>query len=171
MQWWQQRERWMTSYPEYEFLNFRQCKSSAMNCMGHYGKPGLLVDFGCGDSADIAVAKYLGWKAIGIDLWPRGQWKDDGEFILADMTHELPLEEHSIDVALCAAVIPLLSRDERDYFYFNLSRYLKPGGTVSMTWTALANRHHWEKKVEYASITSFGFRWLRKGNTMLFEKP
>jgi SAM-dependent methyltransferase len=74
---------------------------------------GLALDAACGTGRHSTYLASLGYKVIGVDTSPemlaRAREKvPDGEFYEADL-HDVPLENDSVDVAVCAMALSHLS--------------------------------------------------------------
>lgn len=118
----------------------------------------VFLDAGCGDSPDalIAVRDEKFGKAYKVDLFPPSnrysvnmvgknfatlEKKLGVEFIQNDICEKLPLEDNSVDLISCNAMIDLIPEDDRILFYKEAYRLLRPGGLLSVSIVHLANGH------------------------------
>lgn len=90
----------------------------------------VLVDVGCGDSNDRFIAAQEGITAYGVDLFPPLE-RSAESFVRADI-RRLPFADNSVSAIICQAVVALIPPDERQDFYAELARILKPDGWLSV---------------------------------------
>lgn len=108
-----------------------------LNCYMSYRHVGLgvLLDAGCGESADADIALLTGYhKAYAVDLLPplNPFTKFRAIFMLGDVCERLPIRAHSVDAIVSNFVIPLMSKEDRLLFYAEAHRLLKPKGVMSI---------------------------------------
>lgn len=98
------------------------------------GRPGLLIDFGCGPGRWTRFFMDRGWKAICIDIdassLSRAQAANpDAQCILSTRElRRLPAGDGEVGLVLCIGVYRML---ESDWFLGEVRRVLKPGGLFS----------------------------------------
>jgi SAM-dependent methyltransferase len=141
------------------------------------------LDAGCGNSPDALIAALLGAsQAHKVDLFPPTRstnfdhmkeygWggikfeeeeKRNGvNFIKGDICKRLRLDDESIDVISCSAVLDLMSEDDRVVFHKNAYRLLKPGGYLSVYIVYLANGYG-NNLNEIEKAKGVGFTELRR---------
>ncbi len=101
-----------------------------------HGKPGVLVDIGCGNGQYLRTARQLGWEAWGLDLDPKAVQtaQKTGATVVQGGFPDTGLPSGQFDVVTLSHVIehvhaPLAAVKE-------VFRILKPGGQV---WLATPN--------------------------------
>lgn len=95
------------------------------------GEGRILVDLGCGESADCYLAEKRRFIAYGFDLIaPRDDRSMDAftNWQRADIVERIPLNDGEVDIALCSAVVDLIEPNARERFYREVYRILKLGG-------------------------------------------
>jgi SAM-dependent methyltransferase len=150
---------------------------------------GLFLDAGCGDSPDALLAvRYLGFKsAIKVDLYPIKQANrfverdlakaegKTGRFIqsdVCDMTGQV--EDSSVSLIGCNAMIDLIEPEARPLFYAEAWRVLKPGGLLAISYIPLAAGYGWgDGWAEIAAMRAKGFEQVNRGhyNLIIVRKP
>jgi Methyltransferase domain len=137
-------------------------------------EPTLVIDAGCGDSADVDVLKEWGVRHIGYDLFPRieertynlrsitGQppitVKRKSTFAIQDICEDWQgVSKNTVDIVLCNAVIDLLTDEERVLFYKYCFKYLKKSGLVIIYGLALKNGHGYNQRKEVETLRKLGF--------------
>jgi SAM-dependent methyltransferase len=107
--------------------------------------PALLLDLGCDTGTDLYfihdLLKPTGpWRFMGMDANPgavaqaclkRSHYGADVEFLQADITERLPLEDGTVQVAYCSEVVEHLPFPEQ--LLAEIHRVLRPGGYLLLT--------------------------------------
>jgi len=92
------------------------------------------LDLGCGDNATIREFGPLAKQAIGVDIVRHEQLA--GPFVLADIRH-LPFADASVDLITLRFVVEHFA--ERQSYFDELHRVLKPGGRIILLTTNIAS--------------------------------
>lgn len=125
----------------------------------------IVLDVGCGESADCALVSQLGCFGIGLDLFSPDfplDAPESGAYLRGD-ARRLPLVDGSVDVVLCHAMIALLSPWDRWGFYAEAWRVLKPGGLFAETGLALTGGSKFSTSREDWRLKESGFHGLGRG--------
>lgn len=147
----------------------RERPSSALRQLGAVRGSGVFADLGCGDSADAAIMRRLGYQSVRLDLYPSSQTLD-ADFVQATVT-ALPLRSQSVDVAVCQAVMALVRPDRRESTYREFHRVLKPGGKLCVYLQPLKNGWELSWRDEQRRAESAGLRVLSRGQCFTVERP
>lgn len=119
-------------------------------------------------------------KSHAIDLFPPSESdfpydpeKEEFTFIQSDMVDEIPVEKGSIDCAHCAAVIDLISPEDRTFFYLNVLEVLKPGAKFVITMQKLSRGWGLDAREEDNRLLWCGFKIEDKSisNRIVAIKP
>lgn len=125
----------------------------------------IVLDVGCGESADCALVSQCGCFGIGLDLFAPDfpvTEPESGTYLRGD-ARRLPFVDDSIDVVLCHAMIALLSPWDRWAFYAEAWRVLKPGGLFAETGLALTGGSKFSTSREDWRLKGSGFHGLGRG--------
>jgi SAM-dependent methyltransferase len=108
--------------------------------MPNWGRDGVFVDLGCGDSADGMIARKFGQYAFGVDLFepsPMTDWEDylhpPQIFLKGDICERIPLSDGFVLHAVCHAVIDLIPPDCRLKFFEEVTRILASDGLFALS--------------------------------------
>ncbi len=101
-----------------------------------FPKGGFLIDVGCGNGRNIiALAKEAGMKGYGFDISGEAieQARKAGkglpiEFETRSAEQNLPLESESVDVVMDMMTSHFLKKDQREKYFAEVTRVLKPYG-------------------------------------------
>lgn len=157
--------------------HMRCCCSLALEAIGKTGRErGVLLDLGCGDSADAAIAAEWGYDATGIDLFPPTDYEvraeDLAPFARADVAERIPFPDDSVTAAICQAMVDLIEPEARPRFYAEVFRVLKPGGLFALNGISLAHGYGYLGSTEKALCIGAGFVPLNSfGPVFVFKKP
>ena len=128
---------------------------------------GTFLDIGCGDSADAIIATALGYKGLGLDLFPPREKDGNGrtfkgcdrvEFIQADAAERIPLPGNSVIGASAYAMANLIEPEARGKFYDEVFRVLQPGGLFYLKVFTLKLAHRWSHREEGERMEQAGFK-------------
>lgn len=163
--------RAIRNYPDY-------CKSTALRWAEKVdkmeGEGRVLVDLGCGESADCQIAENRGFTTHGFDLiLPRDETSAAAfqTFTLADVAERIPLDDNSVDIALCSAMVDLIEPIARQRFYDEVARVLKPGGLFSCFIQWLVPGYGFDSGEEHQCAGNAGFVFLsRKASGFVARK-
>lgn len=124
-----------------------------------------VVDIGCGPGIFARDSVLLGFRYHGIDIsetmvsigrkWFGGS--AGVKFTVGDARH-LPFPSNSIDVVLCLGMLEYVSKEEEAYYFEEIARVLKPGGTAIFSFLN-AGSPHWIVSDYILSILRYGL-WL-----------
>lgn len=92
------------------------------------------LDLGCGDNATVREFGNLAKQAVGVDIIRHEQLA--GPFVLADIRH-LPFADASIDLITLRFVAEHFA--DRQSYFAELHRVLKPGGRIILLTTNIAS--------------------------------
>jgi SAM-dependent methyltransferase len=123
--------------------------STSMRCLlpsmrGGENAGEAYIDFGCGESGDRFIAHRLGYRSLGVDLFPpvgMNQPTDVPRLVIEDIAEPLPFPDYEFTYATCHAVIALLPVADRANFYAEAYRCMKVGGTFVLSGLELKNGH------------------------------
>jgi SAM-dependent methyltransferase len=106
----------------------------AAESAGALGRPGVVVDLGCGLGTELGYLTGRGWRGIGVDLsMPALARARDGRqgatFARADVT-TLPLRTSSADLLLDRGCFHYLTARSRSDYARETARVLRPGGRL-----------------------------------------
>lgn len=106
----------------------------AAKANGWLGKPGRVLDAGCGLGTETAYLARRGWHAVGTDLSRaallRARREHPGPaFVLADV-RTLPFKPGSFDLLLDRGCFHYLPRGGRSRYAAEAERVLRPGGRL-----------------------------------------
>ncbi len=159
------------------YFNIHRAQSTAMRNLTARTTSGVFLDAGCGDSPDADLALELGFsQAYAVDLFPADKIitgynkpivvKSKAEFILGDMCEELPLEDSSLDAISSNWVVPLMSPDDRELFYGQVKRMLKPKGIFSVTGDTMVSGYGhgelFQMRNEHKRLQKVGFKSIER---------
>ena len=89
---------------------------------------GVLIDCGCGDSADVLLASKAGFQATGFDLFPPSDdFRGTFTFVRTDVVDLIPVEANSVDLVICQAMMDLIEPSARNDFLKEANRVMKSG--------------------------------------------
>jgi SAM-dependent methyltransferase len=123
---------------------------------------GVLVDVGCGESDDAALARERGFVAFGVDVIPPRRERGRASFVQADAA-ELPFADGSVDGVLSHAMVALLSPADRWAMFHEVARVLKPNGFFSFALYPLSDGHPIQAAVEASRVYESGLHRKRMG--------
>lgn len=137
----------------------------------------VIVDAGCGDSPDCAYAiKNWGFKkGFKIDLYDIGQDNEYAArdlkklergkvaFIKGDVCEEQAIDNDSVDLIVCNAMIDLIPKEDRVLFYLQACRILKPGGLLSIAYVPLKAGYGFDGLDELRQLRNLGFEHINGG--------
>lgn len=128
------------------------------------GEGRVLIDLGCGESADCFLAEKRGFTAYGFDLIAPRDDRSLRAFTnwqKADIVEAIPLPEQSVDIALCSAVVDLIEPNARRQFYSEVHRVLKPTGLFCcfIQWLA-GSGYGFDSTEEHEAAKQQGFTLL-----------
>ena len=106
----------------------------AAEATGALGKPGVVVDLGCGLGSELGYLAGRGWHGIGVDLsvpaLARARDRHPGvTFACADVT-SLPVRAGSADLLLDRGCFHYLPAGSRGDYAEEAARVLRPGGRL-----------------------------------------
>jgi SAM-dependent methyltransferase len=106
----------------------------AAESAGTLGRPGVVVDLGCGLGSEVSHLAGRGWHGIGVDLSMTAlALARDGRpgvtFTRADVT-SLPLRTGSADLLLDRGCFHYLTAGSRGEYAREAARVLRPGGRL-----------------------------------------
>lgn len=146
------------------FGSHRKSPSVAYRALnGKVSRGQVLLDLGCGNSADRHIAQSRGVVAYGVDLFLPTKI---GLFVQADV-RRLPFVDKSINAAICQAVVSLIPPDDRFHFYAEAFRVLKPYGYLSIMFQHLADGWRINPAHESERLVYLGFHSIHAG---LYQK-
>lgn len=118
-------------------------------------RPGMRVlDAGCGRTSDTAFLQAAGCQVLGVDLDPRISQNAGLRFAIRGRLEQLPLSDHSIDLAVSRYVAEHLA--DPSAALAEMARVLRPGGKfVFLT----PNRWHYVTVISRLTPLSF-HRWV-----------
>lgn len=136
-----------------------------------FAPKGVFVDAGCGWSADALIASYAGYtKSYKLDVHPLKDRNNIGEarlrkaeteqgvkFIQHDICERWPFKDNSVDLISCNAMIDLVPEEDRQLFYKEAHRVLKPGGQLSISVVNLKNGYGTDTFIERDRCTMPGW--------------
>lgn len=145
----------------------------------------VLIDAGCGNSADADYFTRSGGKGIGYDLFPRSEYlyksnyfkqqiKWESEFYIQDIAEAWPNSDDSVDYIVSQAVLDLLQFEDRKNFYKESYRVLRTGGILSVLFIPLKLGWGYSPREEIASMKEAGLVSVGSEvgtNLFLFKKP
>lgn len=97
-------------------------------------REGLFVDLGCGESYDAQIAREFGFETAKFDLFSPSLTStfvggsDRTNFTVADIAEHIPLNDSTVEIAVCQAVVDLIEPVAREGFFREVDRVLKPAG-------------------------------------------
>ncbi len=108
----------------------------AAEAAGELGRPGVVVDLGCGLGSELGYLARRGWHGIGVDLsvlaLTRARDRQPGvTFACADVT-SLPLRGGAADLLLDRGCFHYLAARSRGDYAREAARVLRPGGRLLM---------------------------------------
>ena len=106
----------------------------AAEAAGALGRPGLVVDLGCGLGSELGYLAGRGWHGLGVDLsaiaMTRARDCQPGvTFACADVT-SLPLRDGAADLLLDRGCFHYLTARSRGDYASEAARVLRPGGRL-----------------------------------------
>lgn len=125
------------------------------------GEGRILIDLGCGESADCYLAEKRGFTAYGFDLIAPRDDRSMAAFSnwqQADIVERVPLNDGEVDVALSSAVVDLIEPNARELHYREVYRVLKPSGLFAcfIQWLA-ASGYGFDPAEEHEAAKRAGF--------------
>lgn len=145
-------------------------------------KDKVLIDAGCGNSADSDFFAENGGTGIGLDLFPRTEQtvypktscnpnefvhKRKSSFQIQDICERWKLDDNYADFILCNAVLDLMTESDRILFYKEVSRVLKPKGILSVNFIRLRNGHGFNLGDEFINMEASGLKPFHRPSTMI----
>lgn len=152
------------------------CSSRALRAINLATRErGVFLDLGCGDSADAAIARELGFKAVGLDLFEPSPYEvhpsDVAPFILADVADAIPFRDGSVDIVVSQAMVDLIEPEARPRFYSEVYRVLKVGGLFALNPVHLVNGYGVVRADEKRLCARPGFYHVDSdGPVLIFKK-
>lgn len=168
--------RWQSKYGTYSTrFNNSGCYNWALEKVS---KGDTIIDAGCGDSGDSEYGAYHGLLAKAYDLFPRRETVTCGDVILGRLSHfyiqdicePWPDADNSVSAICCNAVLDLVNRKDRNRFYREAYRVLKPGGRLVIEFVRLVNGYGFNLDDEKSDLSIAGFSCDKKYGYLLASK-
>lgn len=114
------------------------------------GRPGRLLDVGCGNGAFLKVAQAAGWSAQGIDFDPIAVAEARRQGMAVDLggIDQLATQAQTYDWITCSHVLEHVHEPQQ--LLHSLHRLLRPGGTL---WLQMPN-------LESIGHRAYGTHWV-----------
>jgi SAM-dependent methyltransferase len=117
---------WHLSEPSPELL--------AAEAAGELGRPGAVIDVGCGLGSEIGYLAGRGWRGLGVDLSAAALGRARARhpavtFARADVTR-LPVRDGSADLMIDRGCFHYLAAGARAGYAREAARVLRPGGRL-----------------------------------------
>lgn len=128
-----------------------------------------MLDLGCGHSPDVLVMRALGFQAWGVDLFDmtshfrrakatKGVCADMRKYLIrADLSKPFPFADGSIDVIYCNAMISLIPKEYRMFFWSEVYRILEGSGNMTFSGIDLRHGYGYDLKEEMVRMRTAGF--------------
>ena len=143
------REHWEYEVPSQQLVAILAAQVPA--------EGGTALDIGCGAGRETVFLAQCGFNAIGVDISPKalkiGAERASSAGVKVDLRQgsffELPVEDASVDFINDRGAFHLVTEDDRPRFAAEVSRILKPGGTI-----LLRGANETETEEHFTAITA-----------------